>query len=169
MDQTVINFACYEDNREFIGLATATLPDIGWINNSLSGAGIAGNIESVVLGHMEAMTLGLSFHTVTRYGILLAEPRIHIIDLRVAQQEENTVESALEVVALKHVFKMIPKAFRGGSVSPAAPGDPSGEYAVRYWATDINGRKTLELDPLNNRCFVNGRDYLAPVKAALGK
>ena len=33
----------------------------------------------------------------------------------------------------------------------------------------INGKKVRELDPLNFICYINGVDYLAGVRAALGK
>ena len=35
--------------------------------------------------------------------------------------------------------------------------------------TYINGKKVRELDPLNFICYINGVDYLAGVRAALGK
>ena len=57
---------------------------------------------------------------------------------------------------------------KGGSVAPAAPSNGSGEYAVRYWATYIDGKKVREVDQLNFICYVNGTDYLADVRKALG-
>lgn len=51
---------------------------------------------------------------------------------------------------------------------PAAPSNGSGEYAVRYWATYIDGKKVREVDQLNFICYVNGTDYLADVRKALG-
>lgn len=169
MDQSVINFAVYEDSTEFVGLAKVTLPDVTALTQSISGAGIAGNIESVLLGHYEAMTLGLSFRNTTKQVIRLAEPRRHNIDLRIAQQDENTVKGAVEVRNVKHVFTVIPKSTKGGTVAPASPTDGSGEYAVRYWANYIDGKKVLEIDPLNFICYINGVDYLADVRKALGK
>ena len=52
---------------------------------------------------------------------------------------------------------------------PATPANGSGEYAVRYWATYLEGKKVRELDPLNFICYINGTDYLAAVRKALGK
>ena len=45
VDQAVINFACYEDAKDFLGLASVTLPDVDFIVTTVSGAGIAGNVE----------------------------------------------------------------------------------------------------------------------------
>ena len=162
MDQSIINFKVYEDSVEYVGMAQATLPDLTALTQSISGAGIAGNVESVILGHFDAMTLGLNFRTVTDQSVKLSEPRRHTIDLRVAQQDEDVVAGKVVVRAVKHILVVIPKSDK------AAPSNGSGEYAVRYWATYIDGKKVREVDQLNFICYVNGTDYLADVRKALG-
>lgn len=169
MDQSVINFAVYEDSVELLGMAKATLPDVTWLTQTISGAGMAGNVEAVIQGHTDVMTLGLSFRTINEHAIRLSEPRRHNIDLRMPQQVEDTVNGMLKTQNVKHIFVVIPKSDKGGSVAPAAPTDGSGEYAVRYWATYIDGKKVREIDPLNYICIINGIDYLADVRKALGK
>lgn len=169
INETVINFQVYENATEFYGMAEVTLPEISNITNEVKGAGISGTFESVVLGHLEAMTLTLSFRTLVKDAIALLEPRNHQIDLRVAQQDKDTVTGQTKVVALKHVFVVKPKKLNPGKIAPATPADASGEYAVTYWATFINGEKVLEIDILNFIYFVNGTDYLADVRKALGK
>lgn len=169
INETVINFQVYENATEFYGMAEVTLPEISNITNEVKGAGISGTFESVVLGHLEAMSLTLNFRTLVKDAIALLEPRDHQIDLRVAQQDKDTVTGQTKVVALKHVFVVKPKKLNPGKVAPATPADASGEYAVTYWATFIGGEKMLEIDILNFIYFVNGVDYLADVRKALGK
>lgn len=168
-DSAVINFAVYEDGKEYIGTASATLPDISLLTVSHSGAGIGGNIEDVIMGHVDSMTLSLNFKTLNENAFSLCELRYHDIDLRVAQQEEDPVSGAIKTRAVKHIMRVIPKKTSGGGVAPASAADISGEYAVRYWKTTIDGEKKLEIDPLNFICYVNGSDALADVKTALGK
>jgi len=169
MDQSIINFAIYEDGSEYAGMAKATLPDITMLTQTISGAGIAGNIEAVIMGHIDAMSLTLNFRTLTAQSAKLSEPRRHTIDLRVAQQEEDPRIGIMTIKNVKHIMVVIPKKDSGGSISPASPADGSGEYAVRYWATYIDGVKVREVDPINFIHYVNGIDYLATVKRALGK
>ena len=57
---------------------------------------------------------------------------------------------------------------KAGGVEPATPSAGSGEYAVRYWATYINNERVREIDPLNMIFYVNGVDYMAQVRKALG-
>lgn len=168
-DESIINFAVYEDSVEYVGMASATLPNLSGIVQTITGAGIAGNVEAPVLGHYDAMTLGLAFRTQTEQSVRLSEPRRHTIDLRAAVQDEDTVAGSMVVRAVKHILVIIPKAETGGNVAPASASDGSGEFAVRYWATYIDGTKIREIDPLNFICYMNGTDYLAEVRTALGK
>lgn len=168
-DQAIINFAAYEDATEFLGMTEATLPEISNVVEEITGAGIGGNIEAVILGHIEAMTLTLNFRTVTAQSIRLTEPRTHNLDLRAAQQENNTTTGTVEVRAVKHVLRVVPKKYAPGKLASASAADASGEYAVSYYAVYIDGAKMLEIDPLNFIFYVNGTDYLAAVRSALGK
>ena len=168
-DESVINFAVYEDSVEYVGMAGVTLPNLAAIVQTLSGAGIAGNVEVPVLGHYDVMSLTLNFRTTTEHSVRLSEPRRHNIDLRMAQQIEDTVAGEVKVQSIKHVLVVVPKTDTGGTVAPAAPTNGSGEYSVRYLATYIDGAKVREIDPLNFICEVNGVDYLADVRKAIGK
>lgn len=168
LDQAYINFAAYEDGNEYLGLTKVTLPDVKFISQSISGAGISGNIEAVI-AQVEAMTMSLDFRTTTSEAIKLLEPTRHNLELRVARQDEDVVKANLGVTAIKHLFVIIPKSYKGGSVAPASPGDASGEYAVRYWKCSIDGKTVIEIDPINNIININGIDYTKDLRAALGK
>ena len=166
MDQLTIDFAVYEGKKELMGIAKATLPDLSAITQSISGAGIAGNVDAVAVGHFDAMTLGLEFRATTAGIYKLAEPRKHTLELRIAQQKEDV---ALDSTGIKHIFVVIPKSTKMGSVAPASPTDGSGEYAVRYWKTTVDGNVVQEIDCINGKCIINGKDYLKSARKALGK
>ncbi len=169
VSETVVNFAVFEDATEYYGMAEAGLPELKNKTATVTGAGIAGDYESVVLGHSDPLTLTLNFRTFTPECIALHEQKDHKIDLRVAQQSKDTVTGKTIINSVKHVFVVSPKGLSPGKVAPASPADASGEYSVSYWATYIDGKKVLEIDILNFIYFVNGTDYLADVRSALGK
>ena len=169
IDETVINFAVYEDAVEYLGMSEVTLPEISNLTQEISGAGIAGNVESVITGHLAAMSLRLNFRTVTAAAIRLTEPRIHNIDLRVAQQGQNTRTNAIDITGMKYILRVEPKKFAPGKAAPASAADASGEYAVKYYAMYMDGVKKMEVDPLNFIYYINGKDYLASVRKVLGK
>lgn len=169
VDETIIGFAVYEDATEYYGMSEVTLPEISNLTEEISGAGMGGKVEAVILGAIEAMTTTLNFRTVTKNAIKLHEPREHKIDLRVAQQNKNTTKGITEVGRVKHLLTLTPKKLNPGKVATASAAEVSGEYATTYFATYIDGKKMLEIDPLNYIYFVNGKDWLADVRKALGK
>lgn len=168
-DEVVVNYAIYEDAVEYLGTTEVALPDLEYMTQEIQGAGIAGTIEEVILGHLAAMTTTFSFRTVTDAAIKLMEPRMHKIDLRVAQQGLNTRTSQTEIEGIKHILKVKPKKTALGKVAVASTADVSGEYATSYYAMYKNGSKVTEIDPLNFICIINGTDYLQEVRKALGK
>ena len=169
INETVDNFRVFEDSVKYYGIAEVTLPEISSITNEVRGAGIGGAFESVTIGHLEAMTLTLNFRTLVADAMALLEPRDHQIELRVAQQGKDVLSRITKFTELKHVFVAFPKKLNPGKVAPASPADASGEYAVTYWATFIDGKKALEIDILNFIYFVNGKDYNAEVRKMLGE
>lgn len=169
VDNGVTNFAVYEDATEFYGMAEVTLPGISSITEEVKGAGISGTFNGAFVGHIEAMTLTLNFRSVTADAIRLAEPRNHQIDLRASQQAWDNASGRFKQTAVKHILMVTPTKLAPGKLAPASPAEASGEYAVTYFATYIDGVKKLEIDILNFIYFVNGVDYLADVRKALGK
>lgn len=169
VDETVVGFTIYEDAIEHMGITEATLPEVSNIVQEVQGAGVGGKYEAVVTGSFEAMALTLNFRTVTKNTIRLCEPRVHNIDLRQVQQVRDTTKNVVELVKVKHNLLVFPKKTSFGKVATASTADASGEYSVSYFATYMDGKKILEIDPLNYIFFVNGKDYLAEVRQALGK
>lgn len=169
VDQLVNNFAVYEDGIDYIGLAEVEFPELSMLTEEIKGAGLSGNIEAVVIGFFEAMTAKFSFRTVTAAAVKMSEPRIHSLDCRVSQQvyDTNSVKHTQE--AIKHILQTMPKKLAPGKAAVASTADASGEHAVYYYAIYRNGKKETEIDPVNFICLINGVDYLADVRKALGK
>lgn len=169
IDELVINFLVYEDAIEYLGMAEATLPDIEYMTEEMNGAGIAGNVEEIIIGHLSAMTMTLNFRTVCKSAVRLLEPRVHKLDLRVAQQQTNNSTGETEIANVKHIVRVKPKKTALGKAAAASTADVSGEYAVQYYSMYMDGEKKIEIDPMNFICIINGIDYLEAVRNALGR
>jgi P2 family phage contractile tail tube protein len=164
-----IDFAVYEGSDEFVGIASVTLPDKNQKAIKMSGAGIGGEVDVPITGQYEAMSMDMSFRNYSSRVARLREHRRHTIELRVAQQNEDTTSGQLVTDAVKHVMIVVPKSASGGTVAPATSGDMKINFSVRGWETYINGKLLDAVDPLNRVDIVNGIDYNAPVRKALGK
>lgn len=167
--ETLVNYACYENGKDYVGHADVTLPELVALTQELSGAGIAGNIESVIIGHYSAMSMSINFRTVTHSAVRLMEPRMHKLSLMAAQQESDAATGRLLIKHVKHVVRARPKKYALGKLAPASAADASGEFAVSYYALYIDGVQKIEIDPINFICKVDGKDYMKEVRKALGK
>lgn len=169
MEQMIANFEIYEDANRYLGIAKVTMPTETMKSVTISGVGIAGEVDAIAIGQPGAMEITLDFENATKDAITLSEPRIHQLDLRPVQQVEDVVNGTVSFQPWKYVVKVFPKSYNYGSIAPASTASASGTYAVRYLATYVDGEKVKEIDPLNNIYKVNGVDYLEDLRAGLGQ
>lgn len=142
------------------------MPDLSFSTEKITGAGIIGEVEEIMIGRMSAMTVTFNFRTITAAAVKLLQPYVHTIDLRVAQQQIDT-NGNNSVAAVKYILKVKPKKLSLGKIESATKADVSGEYAVTYYALYINNEKVTEIDPFNCICKINGTDYLSSVNNVL--
>lgn len=168
-ETTVITSAMYEDDAEYVGIAEVTMPSMAFLTQTISGTGIAGEYETVILGQLSAMELGLKMLILSKQAIQLSTPEVHKWEFREVQQKLENSTGALEVTGVKHIVQAVPKSMGGGTIKNNSTSDPEIKASVKYWAEYRDGEKILELDPLNCICYVNGVDYMEKVRQALGK
>ena len=151
MDQSIINFKVYEDSVEYVGMAQATLPDLTALTQSISGAGIAGNVESVILGHFDAMTLGLNFRTVTDQSVKLSEPRPIVVPV---------LRAGLGM--LEGMTRMLPTAEVGFLGMRRDDDTLEIETYANRLPDDLSGRQCFVLDPMlaTGHTMVAATNYL---------
>jgi len=164
-----IDFAVYEGDDEFVGMASVTLPDKIQKTMTVNGAGIGGDVEVPVKSQYEAMSLTVAFKNYSPRVARLRQHGRHNIELRVAQQDEDPVAGQLVTAAVKHVFSLVPKSATGGNIAPATAGDMTITFSVRSWRTSYDGVLVDEIDQFNRVDIVNGIDFNADVRRALGK
>lgn len=167
--EAIIDFKVYEDKNEYLGIAEIVPPDLAYITQTLTGAGIAGNVEAVLVGLMDIMTTTMKFRSCTDAAAKLATPVVHHIECRVAEQFWDSVAGQRLIQADKYVMQVIPKKVSPGTIAPASLTDASGEYSTYYYAAFKDGNKLWEIDPHNYICEIDGVDYMEPVRKALGK
>jgi len=163
-----INFMVYENANRFTGMASVTLPNINQKSVPLSGAGIAGEVDVPISGQLEPMEVKFSFNAYSAEVARLRSPGRHKIEMHPAVQNEDTVKGAIIVTAEKHVMTIVPKGLSGATIAPATKRETELTASVRYWAHYIDGVKIHEIDVMNHIFIINGVDYGAPVRKALG-
>ncbi|WP_425057618.1 hypothetical protein SCACP_21350 [Sporomusa carbonis] len=166
--EKLINFRVYQDGIDLLGVADVQLPSIEPLTDTVKGAGIAGEVDSPVLGHFGSMTLTLNWRTITRPLVGLAQQKAHSLDLRGAIQVYDAGSGEYITQPLKVVVKAVPKKTDLGKLDVGAGGDASNEFEVVYIKIKLNNEVLVEIDKYNYICSIKGFDYLAAVREALG-
>ncbi len=165
-----ISFRVYEDSVNEVGIAKVTLPDIAFKTISITGSGLMGDIDVPLIGMLENMELGLDFlgHTDPNAFAKLMEPRKHLIDLRVAEEFWDIDDADVGLWDIKHILVARPKSMKPGGVASATAADSSGTFTVYAYSAYRDGVQLWDLDKRNMKCVINGKDYMADVRKALG-
>jgi P2 family phage contractile tail tube protein len=168
--ERLINFRVYSgtDSLEQIGLADVELPRFESLTESIAGAGIAGDLESVVLGHFKTMVVKLKWLAPTAKAIQLLTPIKQSLDLRGSIQVQDAALGLLTSVPLRVACSGQIKSLGLGKFEPGKRMDSDTELEVAYISVSLDGVPLIELDKLNMVFKVNGFDYLRSVRQDMG-
>lgn len=167
-EQTVA-FRVYHQGKDFIGIATLELPQAQYMTETLSGAGIAGEIDNPTIGITQSMTCKMSFTSIS--------PEIfHALDW--SQNALYECFSALQVTDdATGVRTSVPyhvnvlgrtKSFPLGSLEQGKKHGNEIELEVTRLEVLLDGEEKLLIDKLNFLHRVNGTDLLGPVRSQIG-
>ncbi len=168
MAEKLINFRVYNSGNDLLGVADVDLPSIESMTDTVKGAGIAGEVDSPTLGHYASMTCTLNWRTAGKATIELAKPMAHQIELRGAVQVYDSAAGTYGTIAQKIVLKAVPKNVGLGKLDVGTTQDTSSEFEVNYIKVFIDGKEVFELDKYNYICKIDGVDFLAETRKALG-
>lgn len=162
--ERLTNFNAYNDGNRLMGVVDVELPEISYMTDTISGAGIAGEIDSIILGHVESMTTTINWRTVNKQAAVLSAPRIHAIELRGSQEVYQRDSGLKASKPVKVVMRAMPKTVGIGTFEVGAQTGTSNEFEVTYLLIEVEGERVLEIDKYNFICFVDGKDWLADVR-----
>lgn len=162
--ERLTSFNAYNDGNKLIGVVDVELPELSYMSESISGAGIAGEIETTVLGMVESMKTTLTWRTITKAASVLSAPRIHAIELRGSQEIFDSGAGTKFSQPVRIALRVQPKRYAGGSFEVGTSTGSENEFEVTYYKLILDGETTIEVDKYNFICFIDGTDYLADVR-----
>lgn len=166
--EKLTNFRVYLDGTDLLGTADVDLPDIEAMTDTVKGAGIAGEVESPVLGHYAPMNLTINWRTITGNTMVLAKPMSHQLELRGSVQLYDAGAGTYSIQSQKVVVKAVPKKTGLGKLDVGVKQDSSSEFECNYIKIWLDGAEKLEIDKYNFICVIDGEDFLAETRTALG-
>ncbi len=166
--ERLINFRVYRDGNDLLGAANVTLPNLEAMSDTTSGAGIAGEVETPVLGHYGSMTVSIQWRSITGDVAVLARQESHALDIRGSIQVNDASLGKLVTVPVKLAIRAMPKNVTLGSFEVGATTDTETELEVTYLKLDINGKTVVEIDKYNFIAKFGDTDALETVRRDLG-
>ena len=164
----MINFKVYLDGSDLLGVAEGTIPNLEAMTHEVKGAGLAGTVDSPVLGHYSSLTLSLTWRSVTGDISILNRPEAHSIDLYASLTRYYAGLGVYQTEQL-HIFcKAIPKTLTTGNLVVGDLMSTQMEFELPYMKLELGGVEQIEIDKYNYICTINGVDYLASVRSDLG-
>lgn len=161
--------AVYKDGVGQLGVASIELPDFEYMTESIAGLGIAGEVDAPVVGHFKAMTVKLKWNTTTPSATSLLAPEAHQLEIYASVQQYDAGSGTYVHQPVKVLVKAPPKKIGIGKMEPAKKMEPETELEVYYIKLWQGGEEMVELDKFNYIFSVLGKDYLANIRANLGK
>ena len=166
--EKLINFRVYQDGDDLLGISDVTLPKLDSITETDKGAGVAGEIDDPTIGHFGSMELELNWRSLVKSNIVLAKPTGVHLDLRGACQGHDSAKNVLKTMPVKIVVEGTPKSTDLGKLDMGATTDTKNTIEVTYIKITVDGETVLEIDKFNYICVIDGVDYMADIRDALG-
>ena len=165
---TKINaYNVYLDGKKLIGVSDeVTLPNFEALTETLSGAGLLGEIDEPLLGHFGASEIEIPFRTLNDNMFKLANMQSAVnLTLRMSTQTINESNMNTDFLPSRVVIKGKNKALTGGKVKQGSGTGSSLKVEILYILIEVNKKPKFELDKLNFVYKVNGTDLLKKVRA----
>lgn len=160
------NFNIYHNGYALVGLSgEVTLPDFEGMTETLSGPGILGEIEEVIIGRFGSMEMEIPFRILDEDAFKLMSP-VNVLDLTLRASEQYTVKGTgnIDYKGMRVVVRGRQKKLTGGTVKQGGAMDASVTVEITYIMIELDGKKRIELDKLNQVYKVNDVDLLAKVR-----
>lgn len=163
------NFAVYIDGSDSAGVADGTFPNVEFMTSEVKGAGLAGAVDSPGVGQLQSLTCELNWRTRPRNFIALAEPRAHNLDFY-ADDLSYDAGRGEYVHTQVHIFmKAVTKSYDIGKLAVDESAESKTEHEIYYFKLEVDRKEVIVVDKYNYIYRVNGVDYLAETRRALGK
>ena len=159
----------YLNGTRLIGLSDeVTLPDFEALTETLSGAGILGEIDEPLYGHFGASEIEIPFRTINN-DMFRAAVMSSALNLTLRMSTQMTWPSSLrtDFMPSRIVIKGKNKTLSLGKVKQGSGTGSSLKLEILYILIEVNQKPKFELDKINFVYKVSGVDQLAKVRSQI--
>lgn len=135
-----------------------TLVKLESMSETLSLAGMAGEIDSPAVGQYKSMEIELSFSNIAKSSLDVASKDNTPLIIRSAQEFINPENGTKSFKNRTITIRGMTKGIDYGSLKKGGYGKPSVKKEVVYYKEVIDGETVTEIDKFNGKAIVGGVD-----------
>ena len=163
---TKINkYNVYNEGNRLLGMGDEmTLPDFEASSETISGAGILGEVDDPTVGYFGNQEVEIPFRVLDQEAMDMMDMTKAVqLTIRGAQQTTNSAGD-IEYRQMRVVIRGRAAKFSPGKVKAGAAMETKVTLTMLYILIELDGKSVLELDKFNEVYKVNGVDVLATIK-----
>lgn len=168
--ELVNNFNVYDDKaKRLIGKSgEIDLGELKAMTDTINLAGFLGEYEAPATGHFSSIKIKIPFTVLYGQIFELLDPSeaIHLT-LRGSIQTIGQESFKVDYYGAKIVVRGRMTNTALGKWEKAKKGEPEVELEIIYIKIMIDGEETLELDKLNFKYVINGKDVMAKIRSQI--
>ena len=167
-EQTVA-FRIYHQGKDFLGVATIEMPQVQQMTETLSGSGIAGEIENPTIGITQSMTCKLSFISITPEAFKALDwTESDLWECYSSMQITDDATGVRDSVPYQINFVGRAKSFPLGSLEQGKKHGNEVEFEIIRLEVLLDGTEKLLISKLDFIYRVDGNDMLQKVRQQTG-
>lgn len=153
---------------EFIGATSIDLPELSSMTTTVSGIGIAGEIDAPVRGHFGSMEATVHWSVTNKVGNSYVGGAPISLDAYGDNQHFDAGSSAYADKQVHVTIRGRVKSYAAGTWQAGNTADSSTTIEVHYYKLEIDGETVCEVDKYGYKCILNGTDLMADIRTNLG-
>lgn len=140
-----------------------TLPEFEMASETLSLAGMAGEIDSPSPGQTKSAQIEIPFTNISKEALRAVADSESII-LRAAQEQLDTETLSKSTIGRIITVRGMTKSINYGKLKKGGYGNPSIKKEVIYYKDVLDGETITEVDKFNGKCMINGKNMMQDVE-----
>lgn len=162
--EKINEYNAYLDGEKMVGVVPdIDLAEIGMKASEVEGAGMLGVVDSPTIGQFESIEQEIKFNVLYSSAIHMLSPLTAVnLTFRAAQQVYDKTGGYV-FKGLRIVMQGRVKKFKPGKLKRAEGMEAAVTLELTYYLIEVDGEVMLEIDKLNPKYVVCGKDMLAGI------
>ncbi len=158
----------WDGNDNMIGIANVDLPELASSTTSITGVGLAGEVDAPVHGHFQSMELTLNWRTPTVSGLKIAGGNPVALQIYGDIQSMDSGANGYHHDQVIVTVRGRAKSYAPGTFEAQNTTDSSNTIEVHYIKIEYEGATIVEIDKYGYKCIIDGEDFMQKIRQNIG-